>query len=70
MTGDWVYLPPQYRVTIPVGQYAATLATWLLGGEGFWLGVMVGICAMQTCYMLDQPLKRAFSTFWAWATRP
>lgn len=69
-TGEWRYVPTVDRVTIPIGLYAVTAALWFVGAEGFWLGFMVALCAVDTLSQFTPYLIRAWAVFWAWATRP
>lgn len=68
--GEWRYVPTVHRITIPIGLYAATSILWLGGQEGFWLGFMVALCTADTLSQFTPWLTRAWSVFWAWATRP
>lgn len=67
--GEWVYLPPAHRVTVPIGLYAVTLVFWALGAPPFWLGFWVCLCVVGTRSLIEAPLLRAWSVFWRWAAR-
>lgn len=68
--GEWRYVSTFDRVTIPIGLYAVTAILWALGGQGFWLGFMVALCVRETEAGIQPHMTRAWSVFWAWATRP
>ena len=69
-TGEWRYVPTVDRISIPIGLYAVTAALWVTGVEGFWLGFMVAGCVSETAVGIRPHMIRAWSVFWAWATRP